>query len=190
MNVETVEENDDVLKIRIDGINEAIANSLRRSMVTKVPTLATKELYVSKNESGLIDEILSNRVGQIPFTIPDSFEEGDELNIALQQEGPGTVLAEDIKSDNEEAEPVNPEIAVVDLKEDQALKFEGKAVLGRGKDHAKHQGGTVGYEKEEEGSYLFRIESTSGYTNEELLEEAISQIKEDLDSFEEAVAEL
>lgn len=158
--------------------------------MTKVPTLAAKELYISQNESGLIDEIISNRVGQIPFTIPDNLDEGDKLNIALDQEGPGTVLAEDIKTDNAEAEPVNPETVIVDLKEDQGIEFEGIAVFGSGEEHAKHQGGTVGYEKEDEDTFLFRIESTSGYGNMELFEEAIDQIKQDLDSFETAIEEL
>lgn len=190
MNIETVEEKNNVLKLKLEGINEAIANSLRRAMIMKVPTLATKELHISRNESGLIDEILSNRIGQIPFTIPKKFDEEDELNLALKKEGPGKVLAEDLKADNDEAEPVNPETVIVSLKEDQGLELEGEAVLGKGEQHAKHQGGTVGYEKKGDGEFLFRVESTSGYGNKELFEEAVNQIKEDLDSFEEEIDEI
>ncbi len=188
--VETVEETEDVLKVEISGINEAIANALRRSMMTKVPTLATKELEITQNGSGLFDEVLANRIGQVPFTIPENVDEEDEVHLALKQEGPKTVLAEDLKADNDEAEPVNPETVIVDLKENQDLELEATAVLGRGSEHAKHQGGTVGYEKLEEGSFKFRVESTSGYSNEDLIEASIEEIKKELDQFEEAAAEL
>jgi DNA-directed RNA polymerase subunit D len=188
--IETVDETEDVLKLKIEGINEAVANSLRRSMMVKVPTLSISELEVSRNESGLIDETLANRIGQVPFTIPENVDVEDEVHIALKQEGPGTVLAEDLKANNDEAEPVNPEAIIVELKEDQGLELEATAELGTGEEHAKHQGGTVGYEKIDETTYEFRIESTSGYSNEELFERAIESLRTELDQFEEAVAEL
>lgn len=188
--IETVEETDDVLKIKLEGVNEAIANSLRRSMMVKVPTLSVSEVSVSKNESGLIDETLANRIGQIPFTIPKNVDVDDQVHIALKQDGPGTVLAEDLKADNDEAEPVNPEAIIVDLKEDQGLELEATAELGTGEEHAKHQGGTVGYEKIDETTYEFRIESTSGYSNQELFEKAIDSLRKELDQFEEAAESL
>ncbi|PSH01956.1 MAG: hypothetical protein BRC27_00345 [Nanohaloarchaea archaeon SW_10_44_10] len=190
MEVETVEETEDVLKVEISGINEVIANSLRRSMMIKVPTLSVEELEIRKNGSALIDEILANRIGQVPFTIPQNVNEDDTVHIALKQEGPGTVLAEDLQADNDEAEPVNPEAVIVDLKEDQAVDLEAEAELRKGEEHAKHQGGTIGYEKKSDDTYEFRIESTSGYSNEELLQRGVEEIKNRLNEFEEAVAEI
>ena len=190
MKLEKVEEENEVLTVKLEDSNEAVANSLRRAMMARVPTLAVKHIDVVKNESGLFDEMLANRIGQVPWTIPQKFNEDDELHIALKQEGPGTVLAEDLKADNDEAEPVNPEAIIVDLKEDQGLEFEATAELGTGEEHAQHQGGTVGYEKVDETTYEFRIESTSGYSNEELFEKAIDSLKKELDQFEEAVGEL
>ncbi|MFB6190946.1 MAG: DNA-directed RNA polymerase subunit D, partial [Candidatus Nanohaloarchaea archaeon] len=108
MNVTIEDEGGDVMEMRLEDSNEAVANTLRRAMMTKVPTLAVEELRVAKNESALFDEVLANRVGQVPFTIPDNVDEEDTVNIALNQEGPGTVLAEDLVADNDEAEPVNP----------------------------------------------------------------------------------
>lgn len=189
MELETVEENDEVLKIKLTDANEAIANSLRRAMMVKVPTLAAKHLEVTVNDSPLFDEILANRVGQVPFTIPENIDEDDTVHLALKQEGPTTVTANDIQANNDEAEPVN-DAKLTRLKEDQKLEFEAEAELNTGEAHAKHQGGTVGYEKTDEGDFLFRIESTSGYENKELLERAIEEIKSDLNEFEERVAEL
>ncbi len=190
MDVEVVEENDDVLKLKLEDANEAIANALRRFMVAKVSTLSVQHLDITKNKSGLFDEVLAHRVGQVPFTVPQNVEEGDEVHIALKQEGPGTVLAEDLKADNDEAEPVHPETVIVDLKDGQEVEFEGVAVLGQGEVHARHQGGTVGYEKLDEGEYEFRIESTSGYSNEELFNTAVEEAKAELEEFAEAVDDL
>lgn len=190
MNVEEIEEENEVLTLELEDANDAVANSLRRVMMSKVPTLAIKELEVTKNGSGLFDEILANRAGQVPWTIPQNVEEGDEVHIAVKKEGPVDVVAGDMQADNDEAEPVNPDTILVTLKEGQELEFEATAVLGYGQEHAKHQGGTIGYEKTGEGSYEFRIESTSGYSNKELFNEAVDVILEEIDEFEEAIEDL
>lgn len=190
MEVEVEDETDDVLKLELKGANEAVANSLRRAMLSKVPTLSVQELDIVSNESGLFDEDLAHRVGQVPFTIPDGLEEGETVHVALKQEGPGTVLAEDLKADDDEAEPVNPETVIVELKDGQSLEFEATAELGAGEQHAKHQGGTVGYEKTGDNDFLFRIESTSGHTNQELFNQAVETIEQQLDEFEEALEAL
>ena len=189
MKVETLEDNDEVLKVELSEANDAVANALRRSMMVKVPTLAIKHIEVSKNDSGLFDEVLANRIGQIPFTIPQNVEGEDEVHIAVKKEGPVDVVAGDIQADNEEAEPVNPDTVLVTLKEGQELELEGIAVLNTGDEHAKHQGGTVGYEKTGEGTYEFRIESTSGYSNEELFNTAVEKVLDEIDEFEEALAD-
>lgn len=184
MNIELGEENGDVLTATLKDSYPAVANALRRSMMTKVETLAIKEIHVVKNESGQFDEMLANRLGQVPFTIPKKFDEGDELHIAIKKEGPVKVKSGDIQTDNEEAEPVNDKIDIVTLKEDQGLELEAEAVLGTGDEHAKHQGGTVGYEKDGD-DFKFRIQSTSGLSNKELLKRSVEQLQEELDEFEE-----
>jgi DNA-directed RNA polymerase subunit D len=190
MDLEVEEEKEDVLKLKLTDSNEAAANALRRAMMTHVNTLATKHIEVVKNESSLFDEMLANRIGQVPLTIPQNVDEEDKVHLAIQQEGPGKVHASDIKTDNDEAEPVNPNTVIATLKEDQAIELEGEAALGQGKDHAKHQGGTVGYEKLDEGDFLFRIESTSGYSNEELFNTAVEAVQTQLNEFEETFEEL
>ena len=190
MKVEELGEEDGVLKLKLEEANDATANTLRRVMMSKVPTLAIKELEITKNGSGLFDEVLANRLGQVPFTVPQNIEDDDEVSIAIKKEGPVDVKADDIQTGNEEAEPVNPGIILVTLKEDQDVELEGTAVLGYGKDHAKHQGGTVGYEKTGEGEYEFRIESTSGYSNQELFNKAVDVVLDELDDFEESVENL
>lgn len=185
-----VEEDGQILKVKLEDTNEAVANSLRRGMLTKVPTLSVQHVEIVKNESALFDEMLAHRIGQVPLQIPENFDEDDTMHIAIKKEGPGNVIAEDIQVEDEAAEPANPETVIATLKENQEIELEGEAEIGQGEEHAKHQGGTVGYEKVEEGEYLFRIESSSGYDNKELFNQALEQLKKDLDEFAEAVEEL
>lgn len=189
MNAE-VEDDGNILKVKLTGTNEAVANSIRRGILTKVPTLSVKHIDIVKNESALFDEMLAHRVGQIPYVIPENFDEEDTLHIAVKKEGPGKLKAEDIQVDDDEAEPVNPEVEIAILKEGQEVEFEGEAKLGRGEEHAKHQGGTVGYEKLDDEEYVFRIESSSGYDNRELYNKALEHLKEELEEFEDAVESL
>jgi DNA-directed RNA polymerase alpha subunit len=104
----------------------------------------------------------------------------------VKKDGPTNVKSGDIQVDNEDAQPVNDEIALVKLKEDQELEFEATAVLGNGREHAKHQGGTVGYKKDGD-DFHFRIESTSGYTNEELLKASIKELQQELEDFKASI---
>jgi len=184
MNIELGNEENGALEATLKDSYPAVANALRRSMMTKVPTLAIKEIHVVKNESGQFDEMLANRLGQVPFTIPEGFDEEDTLHIAIKKEGPVKVKSGDIQTDIDEAEPVNEKIDIVTLKEDQDLELEAEAVLGTGDEHAKHQGGTVGYEQDGD-DFIFRIESTSGLSNKELLKRSIEELQNELDSFEE-----
>ena len=186
----SVEDDGSILKVKLEDANEAVANALRRSMLTKVPTLSASHIDIVKNESALFDEMLAHRVGQVPFKIPQNVDEGDTVHIAVNKEGPGNVVASDIKTDNDEAEPTHPEAVIATLKENQAIEFEGEAELGKGEEHAKHQGGTVGYEITDDGEFLFRIESSSGYNNKELFNAAVEEVKDELDELEEAVEDL
>lgn len=190
MNIEIEEDGDEVARIRLTDSNEAVANTLRRAMMVKTPTLSVQHLDIIKNESGLFDEILAHRIGQVPLNIPDNLESDDTVTLALKQEGPVKVTAGDLKADKEDAEARDPDTVIVELMEGQEVDLEAEAELGTGEEHTKHQGGTVGYEKVDDGEFLFRIESTSGYDNMELLQEAVERVKQDLDEFEEAVEEL
>lgn len=186
----SIEEDGNILKVKLEDSNEAVANALRRGMLTKVPTLSISHIEIVKNESSLFDEMLAHRVGQVPFKIPQNVDDEDTVHIAINKEGPGNVVAEDIKTDNDEAEPTHPEAVIATLKENQAIELEGEAELGRGNQHAKHQGGTVGYEKTDEGEFLFRIESSSGYDNKELFNAAVEEVEKELDEMKEAVEQL
>jgi len=153
--VEFVERGDREARFLVRGITPAFANGIRRAMVADVPTFSIDELRVVENSSVMFDEQIGLRLGLVPLTTPEGeFEIGDEVTLALDVEGPSreettetvTAYSGDIVSSDELVRPANDDIPIIDLKAGQRLEAEADAVLDRGRDHAKHQGGVaVGY---------------------------------------------
>ncbi|KAK0733970.1 DNA-directed RNA polymerase [Lasiosphaeria miniovina] len=49
------------------GIHAAVANAFRRIMIADIPTLAIETVFIENNTSVIQDEVLSHRLGLIPF---------------------------------------------------------------------------------------------------------------------------
>jgi DNA-directed RNA polymerase subunit D len=120
--------------------------------VADVPTLSIDTVRVIENSSVMFDEQISLRLGLVPLTTPDDYEEGDTVTLALDVEGPDTAYSGDLVSADDQVEPADENIPIIDLKypegadSPQRLEIEAEAVMDRGKAHAKHQGGVaVGY---------------------------------------------
>jgi DNA-directed RNA polymerase II subunit RPB3 len=65
--VEVIESRVDRLKFELSQTDVSMANSLRRIMISEVPTLCIDEVEFSENTSVLVEEILAHRVGFIPL---------------------------------------------------------------------------------------------------------------------------
>ncbi|WP_459195054.1 DNA-directed RNA polymerase subunit D [Halosimplex sp. J119] len=153
--VEFVERGDREARFLVRGITPAFANGIRRAMIADVPTFSIDQLRVVENSSVMFDEQIGLRLGLVPLTTPaDEFEIGDEVTLALDVEGPSreettetvTAYSGDIVSSDGLVEPADDNIPIIDLKAGQRLEVEADAVLDRGREHAKHQGGVaVGY---------------------------------------------
>ncbi|MFC7142360.1 DNA-directed RNA polymerase subunit D [Halosimplex aquaticum] len=153
--VEFVERGDRDARFLVRGITPAFANGIRRAMIADVPTFSIDQLRVVENSSVMFDEQIGLRLGLVPLTTPaGEFEVGDEVTLALDVEGPSreettetvTAYSGDIVSSDEMVQPADDNIPIIDLKDGQRLEVEADAVLDRGREHAKHQGGVaVGY---------------------------------------------
>jgi DNA-directed RNA polymerase subunit D len=145
--VEFIERDDRSARFLVRGLTPAVANGIRRAMIADVPTFSVDTVRFVENSSVMFDEMIGLRLGLVPLTTPlDDFEEGDTVTLALDVEGPATAYSGDIESADALVQPADDHIPIIELKEGQRLEFEADAVLGRGKDHAKHQGGVaVGY---------------------------------------------
>jgi len=144
--VEFVDRDDREARFVVRNITPAFANGIRRAILADVPTLSIDTVRFVENSSVMFDEQLGLRLGLVPLTTPEDYEAGESVTLALDVEGPGTAYSGDLVSNDPEVEPADENIPIIELKDDQRLELEADAVMGYGRDHAKHQGGAaVGY---------------------------------------------
>lgn len=144
---EFVDRDDRKARIVVRGLTPAFANGIRRAMVADVPTFSIDTVRFVENSSVMFDEMIGLRLGLVPLTTPlDDFDIGDEVTLALDVSGPATAYSGDIETSDPMVEAADANVPIIELKEGQRIELEADAVLDRGKEHAKHQGGvSVGY---------------------------------------------
>ncbi len=154
--VEVVYKTDNTMRLIIRGIDVSFMNTLRRLMLTEIPSMAVDDVVILENSSVLHDEILVHRLGLTPLTTDlDSYNLPEEcpcksefgcnlcrvaltLNVEAV-DGARTVYSGDLVSENPDIKPVSDRVSIVKLAQDQKLKLEAYARLGKGKVHAKWQ---------------------------------------------------
>lgn len=158
MEIQILEKNDSKIKFLLNGVKASFAGALRRVMISETPTMAIEWVDFKKNDSVMPDEVLANRLGQIPLTydrkaynlMSECKCDGKgcsrcQVKISLKKKGPGAAYSEDLKSTDKSVKPGIDKIPIVELFEDQELQFVATAQLGLGKEHAKWKGAVVGY---------------------------------------------
>jgi DNA-directed RNA polymerase subunit D len=144
--VEFIDRDDRETRFVARGVTPALANGIRRAILADVPTLSIDSVRFVENSSVMFDEVVALRLGLVPLTTPDDYEEGEEVTLSIDVEGPGTAYSGDLVTSDPQVEPADENVPIIELKKGQRLELEADAVLGRGRDHAKHQGGVaVGY---------------------------------------------
>ena len=150
MNIEVLNSGKSEAAFILKDINPAVANTIRRLVIDKVPTLAIEEMTITKNESPLYDEAIAHRMGLIPLkTDLKYYEKADEckckgegcskcrVNFTLKVTGPATVYAESIEFDDPKVKATEPKTPIVILLKNQKIELTGYAILSAGEDHAK-----------------------------------------------------
>ena len=158
MEIKVLNKDKNKLSFIVNDITAVFANTLRRIALVEVPVMAISEVNFLKNNSALYDEIIAHRLGLIPLTTDlDSYNFKDDCKckgkgcascqtiLALDIKGPCTVYASDLISKDPAIKPVYPNMPIVVLLKNQALKLEATAVLGRGKEHSKFSPGHIYY---------------------------------------------
>jgi DNA-directed RNA polymerase subunit D len=127
----------------VRNITPAFANGIRRAMIADVPTLSVDTARVIENSSVMFDEQIAHRLGLVPLTTPDDYEVGETVTLSIDVEGPNTAYSGDLVSSDDQVQPADENVPIIDLKDGQRLEAEADAVLDYGKGHAKHQGGVA-----------------------------------------------
>ncbi|MFH1770466.1 MAG: DNA-directed RNA polymerase subunit D [archaeon] len=149
MELKTLSKTKDSMSFLIKGINQAYANTLRRLMMSEVPTMAIEEVEFKKNNSILYDEIIAHRMGLLPLkTDLKTMDEKSEIQFTLKAKGPGYVYASELKSKDVKCKPVFPKTPIGKLLDKQEIQLMATAKLGKGKNHMKWSPGTVHFVQE------------------------------------------
>lgn len=219
MKIQVLEKTKSELKFLLEDVTPGFANELRRIMMVEVPTMAIEWVDFKKNDSVLNDEIVANRLGQIPLTFDKKAYnlhstckcDGKgcsrcQVKLTLKKKGPGMIYSGDLKSRAKDVQAVFDKIPIVELFEGQSLEFEATAQLGLGKEHIKWQGGIVAYKnkpvkeiakKDEtdetryvEDAFIFNVETVSGYSPVELVLAAGEILEEKMKDFDKNLKKL
>ncbi len=143
---------EDHVRFILSPASEAFANSLRRSMIADVPSLAIDDVKIYDNTSALFDEMLAHRLGLIPIrTDLSCYVEREKCTcegagcpactagFTMSVEGPKMVYSRDLIPEDPKAAPAVDTIPIVKLTKDQKVVLEAKAVVSNGRAHAKWQ---------------------------------------------------
>jgi len=154
--IQILEKNDLSMRLRIEGTNAAFMNTLRRIIISEVPTMAVDDVVIIENSSTLQDEFLAHRIGLVPlktdletYNLPENCTCKSEFGCNLcrvalildieAEDHTITVYSGDFKSENPSIIPVSDKIPLVKLAPEQKIRLEAYARLGKGKDHARWQ---------------------------------------------------
>ncbi len=150
--IQIVDLKEDSCRFLLSDASESLANSIRRAMISRVPTMAVDFIDIYMNTSSMYDEVLAHRIGQIPLkTDLEKYNLREEcvckgegcpscqVSLRLNVEGPRIVYSGDFISDDPDVVPAYDNIPIVKLKEGQQLMLEATARLGFGKEHSKFQ---------------------------------------------------
>ncbi|MDH5688180.1 MAG: DNA-directed RNA polymerase subunit D [Candidatus Bathyarchaeota archaeon] len=156
MHMQIIGKYENSVRFKVKGISSAFANTLRRIIVSEVPTMAIDEVVIIENSSVLHDEILALRLGLVPLkTDLDSYNLPEECSCKSEfgcnlcrsiltldveaKNGVRTVYSGDFFTDNPDIVPISDKIPIVKLASGQKVRLEAYARLGRGKVHVKWQ---------------------------------------------------
>lgn len=157
--VEIVQLRDDYIEFNLLNADLSFANSLRRTIIAEVPTMAIDLVSIKANTSPLFDEFIAHRLGLIPLVSTDvgRYEYSRKCNCNEPCESCSVQFFLKVKCDTDQMEvttdhiiPVNKNSSVVPvkfsdqdpiiiakLKRNQELDITMIAKKGIGKEHSK-----------------------------------------------------
>jgi DNA-directed RNA polymerase subunit D len=165
----------------VANIDSALANAIRRTIISGVPSIVIDTVCIKENDSSLCDEMIAHRLGLIPLK-KTTTEPTTEFKIKLEEVGPKRVYSRDIVFPPG-IEAVSPDIIILNLGTDECIKLTGSTEEGTAIDqnHAKFSVscGTA-YKKLSDMSFQFRVETTGCISAKDAFLKAIQIVKEDL----------
>lgn len=204
--IENIDAREYELRFTLTNSSIAMANALRRIMISEIPTLAIDKIIVEKNDSNIPEEIIAHRLGLIPIYGDLNHLEFSD-NCPCESECPRCTIRFtcDLTADTDRFaitsdhllpdEPWNRSsfspvrfqiggkfypIVLFRLDRGERIKIEAHAKMGIGKNHAKFSPiaiATYDY-SDNEDTFFFQVESNGSYDPLEILKKSLSILEE------------
>jgi DNA-directed RNA polymerase subunit D len=204
MKVKILKKSKEEMSFVAEEIDHNFANELRRIMDSEILTMAIEFVDFKKNDSALPDELIANRLGQVPLKFDQKAYELNatcdnckgkgcsrcQVELVLKKKGPGVDYSGDLKIKAKDVQPVFEKIPIVELFDpEDEIQFEAVAQLGNGRMHAKWQAALVGY-KYDGSNFTFNVETVSGLNPDEIVLSAAEYLEDKASEFERAIGKL
>jgi len=174
-----------ILEFTIEKVDQSLCNSLRRIMISEVPTFAIERVLISKNNSIINDEMLSHRLGLIPIKVKRQEQEDTDreicftLDVTYDQNQADcnnihTIFSSSLKTNDHYTQLVFNDIIIAEITKGQSISLIAYAVLGSELIHSKWSPscGTTYIDHENE-NITFKVETTGSMKPIELFDRSI-----------------
>ena len=199
MSLQVIDQNEQKISVKLQGMPLQYANALRRICLNGVPIFAIDTVDILENSSILADEGIAHRLGLIPikteFSSIDSNIESDKVMLTLDsgdKTETRTIFSGDIQSQDNVIKPISEKIPIVTLAPNQKIKFEAHARLGRGTEHAKWNSANIATltETDKDDEHILTVETTGALEPKYIILASINELSKRLDIFKETISDL
>ena len=199
MSLQIINQGEQKISVKLQGMPLQYANALRRICLNGVPIFAIDTVDILENSSILADEGIAHRLGLIPLKTELSAIEtsGDSDRIMLTLDSGDatetrTIFSGEIESQDDTIKPISEKIPIVTLAPNQRIKFEAHARLGRGIEHAKWNSSNIATltETDKDDEHILTVETTGALEPKDIILASINELSNRLDKFKEIVSGL
>ena len=199
MSLQIINQNEQKISVKLQGIPLQYANALRRICLNGVPIFAIDSVDILENSSILADEGIAHRLGLIPLktdlTTIETTTDSDKIMLTLDSGDTvetRTIFSGDIESQDEIIKPISDRIPIVTLAPNQKIRFEAHARLGRGTEHAKWNSSNIATltETDKNDEHILTVETTGALEPKHIVLASINELSNRLNNFKEIISDL
>ena len=199
MSLQIINQGEQKISVKLQGMPLQYANALRRICLNGVPIFAIDTVDILENSSILADEGIAHRLGLIPLKTELSAIEtsGDSDRIMLTLDSGDsietrTIFSGEIESQDDTIKPISEKIPIVTLAPNQRIKFEAHARLGRGIEHAKWNSSNIATltETDKDDEHILTVETTGALEPKDIILASMNELSNRLYKFKETVSGL
>ena len=199
MSLQVINQDEQKISVKLQGIPLQYANALRRICLNGVPIFAIDTVDVLENSSILADEGIAHRLGLIPLKTDlstiETTSDSDKIMLTLDSGDTTetrTIFSGDIKSQDGVIKPISDKIPIVTLAPNQKIRFEAHARLGRGTEHAKWNSSNIATltETDKDNEHILTVETTGALEPKHIVLASINELSNRLNNFKETMSDL